>query len=309
MPRGGHFGLWKPTPQDIYKSRWKRFYKYAGRTGRNQYNNYPIPPGYKGRGVAQDVQDFYKLNIGGRFDLKVDLPLKEAERQFMRPALECKNPCALPAILRSLEGRVHGGAETGIGRANLAWFKPAAASSSSSSSSPSSSKQADDNNIGELKTFLPFHMQNRLRTLLGSSATQESEFYKKVLEGQPEHFHNRKIQALVHEHSVVWHSGGSGKAPGNQATTSRAKAGAGGAQAGEKNRGNFPYIEEQASLLTELNLRAMLRVAHRTNLRRHPKWREIEYEFKKGHRNYLRRRDVMLKEQKASMGIITGLTQ
>lgn len=56
----------------------------------------------------------------------------------------------------------------------------------------------------------------------------------------------------------------------------------------------FPFIDESASLVDDLHLRDILKLGHRTNSRRLPRWKEIQYEHKKGHRSFLRRRQVKL---------------
>ncbi|OLP83337.1 hypothetical protein AK812_SmicGene35908 [Symbiodinium microadriaticum] len=61
---------------------------------------------------------------------------------------------------------------------------------------------------------------------------------------------------------------------------------------------------EKAGLLDELELAEILRLRHKTNSRRLPKWKEIQFWFKKWHRVYLRRRAVKIAEAKARMGVL-----
>ncbi|CAE7436053.1 unnamed protein product, partial [Symbiodinium necroappetens] len=62
--------------------------------------------------------------------------------------------------------------------------------------------------------------------------------------------------------------------------------------------------QEKAGLLDELELAEILRLRHKTNSRRLPKWKEIQFWFKKWHRVYLRRRAVKIAEAKARMGVL-----
>jgi len=65
----------------------------------------------------------------------------------------------------------------------------------------------------------------------------------------------------------------------------------------------LPYIDEQASVLQSMMLKDVLFTRHRTRRRRHPKWVEIEWVFKKWHRAYLHKRRIAREEAKEKLGI------
>merc|ERR1712129_206794 len=69
-------------------------------------------------------------------------------------------------------------------------------------------------------------------------------------------------------------------------------------------RGRFPYVDEKASLIDELNLREILKLRHRTKSRHHPKRKEVRYCFKKWQQQYLRRRHMRKEELKERMGVL-----
>ncbi|CAK9043171.1 unnamed protein product [Durusdinium trenchii] len=69
---------------------------------------------------------------------------------------------------------------------------------------------------------------------------------------------------------------------------------------GNETRGHFPYIDERVSMLDEVTLDKILRIRHKTNSRRHPKWQEIQYWIKRWHRFYLRRRAVKRAEERGT---------
>jgi len=69
-------------------------------------------------------------------------------------------------------------------------------------------------------------------------------------------------------------------------------------------RGHFPYIDEQAALVDELRLDEVLRLRHRRNERRHPKWIEKAYQTRQRHKKYLHRRAINLDEIKERMGVL-----
>merc|ERR1712217_788698 len=92
----------------------------------------------------------------------------------------------------------------------------------------------------------------------------------------------RRLRELVEEWELVWENGQNNP----RAAARRKKA---SPEDEGVDRGRFPYIDEQAGLLDELSLNEILRLNYKTKSRHHPKWKEIRYEMKRGHKQYLRR--------------------
>lgn len=108
----------------------------------------------------------------------------------------------------------------------------------------------------------------------------------------------RRLMALCHQYEMVWYE----RPPRRRS--------AGGAHADQgPDRGEFPYVDEQASLLDDQRLDAILRTRHRLNRRRHPKWIEIQYVKKQWHRQYLRRKQMLALEVKERQGLFIEQNQ
>jgi len=116
---------------------------------------------------------------------------------------------------------------------------------------------------------------------------------EEVIAKQTRFFKVRRLMNLLEEQEIVWSSG-------RRLQTRRAAR----SRSADDPRGNFPYIDEKAGLLDELDLAEILRVNYKTNSRRLPKWKEIQFWFKKWHRVYLRRRAVKIEEAKARVGVV-----
>lgn len=332
MPRGGHFGLWKPTPKDIFKSRWKRFYKRTYRDGRIYRGNSPdvgVPKQPLGNHDA--VPNPWKLLVstGKWSDDKVRWPqdLKyteymenqrqekrdskkkenptpktmgqraaEATKQYLKPAEECINPAGRETILRVLDSGRRGGGDSGFGR-----LGPVTTVATS-----------NDNRLHA--PHLPFHIFEKMEAYRrGQNTKQFLEIVKQRSDAKdqkgsedgeevdqtglplPLDFPVRRLEELMHEQEIVWDGGLQKPKDDNKY---------GEAGGGEISRGHFPYIDEQASLVQEFTLSDILRLAHKTKSRRHPKWLTFQFEQKKRHSAYLRRREMNNDEAKRKMGVL-----
>lgn len=288
MPRGGYFGLFRQNPQaDIYRSRWKRFYKRSYRP-RTPFNLPEAPPPHPqptwGRGDNEDqvhpdgvpspwvlqysLSNFEKLPTDARRTAQRHYDFNF--RSFMNGAMKCSpNPVAQDVILRCLDRGRKGGADTGLGRpeAGLSW---------------------DDR--------APIHLRNIFDT--EAEKSDDGVQFLSILQNEgsnTDQFHNRRLYKLLEEKEIVWERG-------QLDVRKLSKRGAEGESDGS--RGNFPFVDEQASLIDDLQLREILRLRHRINRRRHFKWIAIRYQYKKWHAQYLRRRDMVLDEAKARMGVL-----
>lgn len=198
-------------------------------------------------------------------------------RSFMNGAMKCgPNPVAQDVILRCLDRGRKGGADTGLGR-------PEALLST-----------VEDRTT--LYDKAPIHLRN----IFESEAEKSSENvgFLSILRSEAsetDQFHNRRLYKLLEEKEIVWERG-------QLDVRKLSKRGTEGESDGS--RGNFPFVDEQASLIDDLQLREILRLRHRINRRRHFKWIAIRYQYKKWHAQYLRRRDMVLDEAKARMGVL-----
>jgi len=107
----------------------------------------------------------------------------------------------------------------------------------------------------------------------------------------PETFAVRRLYELCEEKELVWDRGQQDPHKDRRAEEEQA-------------HGRFPRVDEQASLVDDLQLKDILKLRHKTNRRRHPKWIEITYQYKKWHQQYLRRKAMLEDEVKARMGVI-----
>lgn len=303
MPRGNHKGFWRPNDTaDIYRSRWKRFYKRCYRP-RSPLNNPDDPPPHfqpqwgrdpKAKPIFPDgvpspwVLQYSLDNFGGREreppDAKrfANQSYEWAKRNFHNPAMRANNSIARDLIIRSLDPGRKGGSDTGYGRAEVSctWGESG-----------------------------PAHLQKLLHEEVNKSKDKNyaEDFLTTLKEMQPygagnnvtpspytEYFYNRRLYKLYEEKEIAWLGG---------QLDVRKLARKGGD--GTAERGHFPYVDEQASLIDDLQLKEILRFSrHRINRRRHFKWLEISYQYKKWHQQYLRRRAVLLDEAKARMGVL-----
>jgi len=315
MPRGGHRGFFLATPKDKFKSRWKRFYKrvYRPRSGGNDVDRpghaeWLQPPDY--------VPSPWRLRI--QHDSSKELmnyhwrTYRQTFNQFMRPAMLCKSPAAVDTVLRALDAGRSGGAESGFGRIETApWhrdskddvhdqqhpeqvpkhiFNVLQAQAGRSSSSSATSTLED----GDLRRN-NFFEEHLMTAAVGGSYPIEADG-KRSNTCVPESFPVQRLAELLEEKEIVWMYGQNKP----RARTARKQFG----EEAKRDRGRFPAIDEHATLIDDLDNKEILRLAHSTKSRRQPKWKEIVYEEKKGHRSYLRRKQVLTDEVKARMGVI-----
>ncbi|CAJ1413870.1 unnamed protein product [Effrenium voratum] len=289
MPRGGHMGLWKPLPRDIFKSRWKRFFKrcWRPRSGGNQVDRagphiqgdyweaVPSPWKLHLREPSKAAgADAYKDGAGANSSLKV---YRRNQASYLRPAMMCREGTASDIILRCLDaGRRSSFSLTGLGKLEAAWFNVP------ESGNPRQETAWED--------AAPRHILDELEKVIKERKETSSQEPYEVLASPSNNFKVRRLFELCEEKEIVWDGGQIGA----RRRTGREEA---------SKRGNFPYIDEQAGLLDELNLDEILRLRHKTKSRRLPKWKAISWWFKRWHRVYLRRRAMVIEEVKATEGV------
>lgn len=285
-------GGWWPTPKDIFKSRWKRFYKRGNRQRSMKINaadwEKPHMQGFRAKNflAAPWKWNYSTENFprdGGKPpDLTgtADVMYRNQVKRFMLPlqhltvmsketgARNTKEPDVQDFILRCLDAGRRGRCDSGHGRAEVALDKKAVA--------PSHLLQAMEAASDE--------------DARGETEASSAEFLSAIstFETSPTHFHVRRLMQLCEEWEITWEGG--------QAEDED--------EENEPARGRFPYIDEQASLVDELTLKSILRLRHKTKCRRSPRWLEAVYHMKKGRSSYLRRRAVCTEEANAQMGVL-----
>lgn len=277
-------GIWRPLPKDIFKSRWKRFFKrcYRPRTGGNALDRAPphiqadymdgVPSPWKLHIRDEDKEGnlFRDERRGAGRDYSSNL------QGYLRPARFCTEGTASDVILRSLDpGRQNYMSLTGFGKLEAAW--------NHIDGTPNEDRGAP--RITDWEDAVPDHILTELKQF------QKNEV-REVIKTRPNFFVVRQLRQLCEEKEIVFKDGIAGLRDPRQ------RAGAEGID-----RGNFPYVDEQASLLDELTLDEILRIRHKTNSRRHPKWKEVQYWFKRWHGIYLRKRAIKRAELKEAQGI------
>lgn len=109
-----------------------------------------------------------------------------------------------------------------------------------------------------------------------SEAPTLSEKFYPPAEESRENFYdilaNRRMYRLAHQYMTIWRA----KKPPDTAKT--------------EGDGQFPYVEEDASMMADLGQKHILHSRHKTRRRRHPKWLEICYFKRRWHNLYLMRR-------------------
>jgi len=306
MPRGGHFGLWKPTPKDIFKSRWKKWYKrcYRWRTPGNEPDRAPPHIGALLRdGPPDGVPSPWKLHYSvDNFSAVRPSDLRRYAYRayesnvgdFLLPYRNCRQPALRDAVLRSLDWGRRGVSDSGLGRAEVVRF---------GASEPTSQGGREAAAVPEL---LPKH----IHAAILSKAAKEKELgsFMEVLtqESHSDWFPVRRLYELCEEKEIAFGGMLERKPRGGGADGGGAGRGGTGDGLSEKptDRGRFPYVDEKASLIDEVNLNQILRLRHKTNSRHHPKWREVRYTFKKWQQQYLRRRHMLKEEEKERMTAI-----
>lgn len=200
----------------------------------------------------------------------------------MAPATFCNpdNRSGRDLILRCLDPGRRGGAHSGYGRPEVG--------------TTTASPKYLENLIEEVAE--ENQSQKFLEKILRTPETQSEEQFPQV-------FYVRRLAELLEEKEIVWADGQTDpKALAGKSRGGNLIGGTPGQEA--RDRGQFPYVDEQASLIDNLDLAEILRLKHRINKRRHPKWQEVQYQYKKWHKQYLRRRAVLQDEVKARMGIL-----
>lgn len=149
------------------------------------------------------------------------------------------------------------------------------------------------------------HIWNILKTHVPQEDTG-SEFIS-LLKGEEAHRHwnyfaVKRLMELCEEKEIVWERG---RMPDRDGPMKR-KPNPDQADKELLERGHFPFVDEQASLIDELALKDILRVRHKTNRRRQPYWIEYQYQHKQKHQQYLRRREMLKDEAKARLGLQTN---
>jgi len=180
-------------------------------------------------------------------------------------------PAARDTILRALDPGVRmRGSDSGLGRS--AFIKRIG----------QETKVAD---------HVPSHIYNLMQT--HSRGSENGQLCFGALaddEGtQPEQFLVRRLYELCEESELVWQ--GTQEEPRDE-------------EEEEGDRGRFPKVDEQAGLVDDLQLQNILKLRHKTARRRHPKWIEIQGQYKRWKGQYERRRVMLKDEVKARMHLM-----
>jgi len=203
-------------------------------------------------------------------------------QEYLAPARLSSDPVARDLILRSLDpGRHWGGAETGLGRAAYLADRFAGGPG------------GDTGDLNRLKEHVPMHLYDVLETHCKkeSASADTTALFDKLVNGDPETFPVRRLYEICEEREIVWDKG--------QADFSRD-----GHQDTEQKATGFPYVDESVGSVEDLLLRDILKLKHKTNRRRHPKWLEIRWQRQQWHKQYLRRKHILEDEVKARMGVL-----
>ncbi|CAK9045781.1 Hypothetical protein SCF082_LOCUS25855, partial [Durusdinium trenchii] len=186
-------------------------------------------------------------------------------KRYLRPVKECSEGTPSDVILRCLDAGRHGSMSlTGFGKLEAAW-----------------PWDTDQQPCTEHDLSAPKHIYRELQALIGSK-----QVLRAVFQSPSNTFGVRRIMQLCAEKEMVYDP----SLP--RRSSSR--------EEGNETRGHFPYIDERVSMLDEVTLDKILRIRHKTNSRRHPKWQEIQYWIKRWHRFYLRRRAVKRAEERGT---------
>lgn len=298
-------GGWFPIPKDFYRSRWKQFYKRSWRT-RSAVNNPERPgPHPQPRFNPDDVPSPWKLQYSlNNFDSFVPGMNRYAQQsyalnvpRFLQPAAHChpmepkgsdrergggsgfedepsvQEITAQDHILRCLDPGRRGGGHSGYGRLEVNHY--------TNKDAPSDST--------------PEHIRNLMSSVAQADGREAQDFVETLMarDERRQFFAVPRLMKLCEEKEIVWEKG--------RLDQDRNKK---REQLTENlDRGHFPYVDEQASLIDDLVLREILKLRHKTKTRRHPRWIEISYQRKRWHQQYLRRRQMLKDEMKVRMGL------
>eukprot|EP00439_Symbiodinium_sp_Y106_P077172 s2313_g16.t1 len=237
-------------PRGTHRGLWKPLPKdiFKPRSGGNTVDR--RPPHIQAT-FTEDVPSPWKFHLypdqAGN-DLIAPIDSRNVVGTYLGPAYEASEGTASDVVLRCLDaGRRGSGSLSGLGRPEAV----------------SETQQRD-------KDLAPQHIRAQLMELCGGKPPEE------VIAKQTRFFKVRRLMNLLEEQDdardaeIVWSSG-------RRLQTRRAAR----SRSADDPRGNFPYIDEKAGLLDELDLAEILRVNYKTNSRRLPKWKEIQFWFKK----------------------------
>jgi len=211
-----------------------------------------------------------------------------SKRNFHFPVEKANNSIARDLILRSLDAGRKGGSDTGYGRAEVSctWEESGPEHLKRIFHDEVENSKGKDGKYTSAEDFLT--TLKEMQPILGGGG-QGARLPSQCTE----YFYNRRLYKLYEEKEIAW--------LGGQLDVRKLSRRGGD---GTDERGHFPYVDEQASLIDDLQLKEILRLKHRINRRRHFKWLEITYQYKKWHQQYLRRRAVLQDEVKARMGVL-----
>lgn len=319
MPRGGHNGIWRPTPKDIFKSRWKRWYKrsYLSRSGDNDYANNAVDR----RPTPQDASkklhlpdgtgSLWRLNTHsfgekdpqdmerggpGRSRFAAYQMYKDNRDTYLKPFSNAQSPMWAETVIRCLDRERHGShSGESFGQSSASW-EPDSDSVSYLTAAIRSAKEEAASRFLSAPNSHNVDSDYEVQSYEVQTATPRSPPEKKeVVRPLPGPYLVRRLYGLCDEYELVWRKGQRPLEPREDEN--------------EGTRGRFPYVDEQHSALGDLNLSDILRVNHRIKSRRHPRWKEAVYLFKKARAQYLIRRQVCKDEAKARQGVMKQVLQ
>lgn len=134
----------------------------------------------------------------------------------------------------------------------------------------------------------PSHLLNVMKAEAHDGKEDTKAFFDALTNRKPTQFYVRRLMQLCDEWEIVWQGGQADDYDDEN----------------ERTRGRFPYIDEQAALVDDLQLKSILRLRHKTKRRRSPKWIEAVYQMKKGRSEYERRRQVNKEEADQRKGVV-----
>jgi len=204
-------------------------------------------------------------------------------------------PSAVNLVLRCIDPGVRRQCDSGLGRPEVTqqW--------------PDQGQDKEKKGVQHWPNDIPKHVYN----LFAAEAKGDAAEFLRALENKKgeregvEAFPVGRLYELCEEKEIMWHD--VMVDPRGKPLSPRPPRGADGSQGatgGGTDRGRFPYIDEQASLVDELRLEEVLRLRHRRSERRHPKWIEKAYQCRQRHKKYLHRRAINNDEVKERMGVL-----
>mmetsp|Transcript_7836 Transcript_7836/g.17209 ORF Transcript_7836/g.17209 Transcript_7836/m.17209 type:complete len:331 (-) Transcript_7836:12-1004(-) len=316
MPRGGHTcGYWPQgigSPKDIFRSRWKQFYKRTYRERNGIFNSIDFVPPHpqlsykviKGEGEGEDskkkVERFSIIKDFVSQPWRFQVHTKDLDDGFMRykehrgasayhqyiaaagdllsPWYECHDEKHCDAILRCLDPGRKGG-HSGLGL--------------------SETLEMEDSRGQE--HFQPSYIRKIFNNVVvkgsdGADGTSKDDPQdNKVRKAfELEIFRLRHLYALLERREFL--SPGIPRKPREDAGP---RSGTNDSKLSKvADRGRFPFVDENASLVEDLTLKTIMRIRHRINSRRNPLRKEVAYQRKKWKAKYLRLKAILDEEAK-----------